>query len=265
MERRVRYQPRPGYRPNYKPPQHQAAWRPPELKPWQWRLVLAGAVIIIAWAWLVHAFGVTNISVQPAVRQADVAAALRQAMAGHPGQGNLLTLDAARLTQSLLKLDPSLSQATITRRWPHGLSVAVAEKVASIGWQSAGQTFILDKDGVIIGPATSGGHLLVVQDDSNLPVGVGKRVAAATFVTFCQDLSEQIPNTGLQLTKLEIHDTTFDLYATTNKGYQLILDTQRPAGEEVQDLQATLRALAQQHKTPSSYIDLRVAGRAYYK
>lgn len=265
MERRVRRQPRPGYRPNYKPPQHQVAWRPPDLKPWQWRLILAAGVFIIIWVWLSHAFGVTSISVQPAVRQTDVSAALRQAMAGHPGQGNLLTLDAGRLSRDLLKVDPSLSQAVITRRWPHGLSVAVAEKVASIGWQSAGQTYILDKDGVIIGPATSAGHLLVVQDDSNLPVAVGKRVATATFVTFCQDLSEQIPNTGLQLTKLEIHDTTFDLYATTNKGYQLILDTQRPAGEEVQDLQATLKALAQQHKTPSSYIDLRVAGRAYYK
>lgn len=266
MERRVRYQPRPNYRQRYKPPQHQAAWRrPPDLKPWQWRLILAVAIILIAWGWLSHAFGVTSITVEPGVRQADVSAALRQAMSGHPGQGNLLTLDAGRLSQSLLELDPSLSQAAITRHWPHGLNVTVAEKVASIGWQSVGQTYILDKDGVIIGPATTSGHLLVVQDDSNLPVGVGKQVAASSFVSFCQQLSEQIPNTGLQLTKLEIHDTTFDLYATTNKGYQLIFDTQRVAGEEIADLQSTLRALGQQHKTPASYIDLRVAGRAYYK
>ena len=266
MDRRVRYQPRAAYRPSYRPPQRQArAWRPPEFKTWQWRLILAGIVGLIIWGWLAHAFAVTVITVEPSVRQADVGSALRQAMGGHPGQGNLLTLNTGRLTRDLLKLDPSLSQATLTRKWPHGLNVAVSEKVATIGWQSAGQIYILDRDGVIIGPATGGGHLLVVQDDSNLPVTVGRRVATAGFVTFCQQLSEQIPNTGLQLTKLEIHDTTFDLYAATNKGYQLILDTQRPAGEEIADLQSTLRALNQQRKTPGSYIDLRIAGRAYYK
>jgi cell division septal protein FtsQ len=266
MARRVRYQPRPSYRPNYRAPQRQSrAWRPPEFKPWQWRLIFAAIVILLIWAWLAHAFAVTTITVEPGVRQADVGSALRQAMSGHPGQGNLLSLDAGRLTHDLLKLDASLSQATITRKWPHGLNVTVAEKVATIGWQSAGQTYILDRDGVIIGQSNSNGHLLVVQDDSNLPVTVGKRVATAGFVTFCQQLSEQIPNTGLQLTKLEIHDTTFDLYTTTNKGYQLIWDTQRTAGEEITDLQSTLKALSAQHKTPGSYIDLRIAGRAYYK
>ena len=266
MDRRVRHQPRPSYRPNYRPPQRQTrAWRPPELKTWQWRLLLAAIVLLVVWSLLTRAFAVTSITVEPGVRQSDVGAAMRQSMSGHPGQGNLLTLDAGRLTKDLLKLDPSLSQAVITRKWPHGLNVTVSEKVATIGWQSAGQIFILDHDGLILSQATGAGHLLVVQDDSNLPVSPGKRVATANFVAFCQQLAEQIPNTGLQLTKLEIHDTTFDLYATTNKGYQLILDTQRPAGEEIADLVSTLKALNQQHKTPASYIDLRIAGRAYYK
>src|SRR5206468_3378391 len=114
MARRVRYQPRPAYRPRYQPPQRLVrAWRPPELKPWQWRLLLAAIILLIVWAWLTHAFAVTTITVEPGVRQADVGSAMRQAMTGHPGQGNLLTLDTGRLTRDLLKLDPSLSQATI--------------------------------------------------------------------------------------------------------------------------------------------------------
>lgn len=266
MARQVRYQPRGQvYRQRYRPPQQHTAWHLPELKGWQRRLLLAAVVLaLVAWG-LARAFAVTSITVEPAVRQTSVAKALRAAMDGRPWQDNLLTLDAGSLARALVADDPSLRAVTITRRWPHGLAVTAEEKVAAIGWQSAGTTYVLDRSGTIIGPAASSGHLLVVQDDSNLPVQPGRQVATPRFVDFCQQLEEQIPNTGLKLTKLEVHDTTFDLYATTDKGYQLIFDTQRPAGEEIGDLTTTLRALAAQHKSPASYIDLRVAGRAYYK
>lgn len=263
QRRQVRSVPRPVYRQRYDAPRRHR----PEIHftTWQWRLALVGVLIIAAIIALGQLFAIRTISVQPAVRTAVLTPEIRTALRANFWQGNLLTLSSGHLTSDLLAADPTLQQVTITRQWPHGLSVVISEKVASLGWETAGQTFIIDHNGIVLQPAQSTAHLTIVQDDSNLPVHPGQQVVTPQFVTFCQQLEEQIPNTGLTLTKLEIHDTTFDLYATTNRGYQIIFDTSRAVGPEINDLKATLKALVQQHATPSQYIDLRIAGRAYYQ
>jgi hypothetical protein len=64
---------------------------------------------------------------------------------------------------------------------------------------------------------------------------------------------------------MDVKETTFDLHVTTDKGYKLIMDTSRPVEEGTRDLKAVLALLASQKKAPTEYVDLRIAGKAYYK
>jgi cell division septal protein FtsQ len=116
---------------------------------------------------------------------------------------------------------------------------------------------------ITLGSLPSGSTLPVVVDGSNLPVQKGQQVVTANFVTFCNDLLANLPSTGLSATGLRVQDTTFDLYVKTNKGYQLIFDTTRPAADEIADLKTVLHTLA--GKAPTQYIDMRISGKAYYQ
>ena len=108
--------------------------------------------------------------------------------------------------------------------------------------------------------------LPVVEESTNLPVKIGDRVVPASFIGFCSGLIETLPKkSGLQITGMRVPDTTSELYVVTNRGYYLKFDTTRSSSEQVGDLKIVLDTLARQKKTPAEYIDLRIAGKAYYK
>jgi cell division septal protein FtsQ len=178
-------------------------------------------------------------------------------------QDNLLTLSSAKLSTSLIALDPQLKAVEISRVWPHSIRVVVTAKQPALAWSTGNQSYLLDRDGTVIGNLPNGSTLPTVVDGSNLPVQKGQQVVTATFVTFCNELLTDIPKTGITITGLRVQDTTFDLYAQTNRGYQLIFDTTRPAADEVADLMTVEKTLA--GKTPAHYIDMRIAGKAYYQ
>ncbi len=151
------------------------------------------------------------------------------------------------------------------RKWFHGVIVTATLKQPSLGWSTGNQIYVLDKDGTVIGVAAGSVSFPVVYDGSNLPVAVGQRVASVHFVDFVSSIVPALAASGITVTRLDIKDTTFDLAAQTNKGYRLLFDTSRGAAEEVADLNAVQRLLVTQKRTPAEYIDLRIAGKAYYK
>ena len=179
--------------------------------------------------------------------------------------GNTLTFSNSSFSIKLLAADATIKTVKTTRVWPSTLRVTVTQKQPTLGWTTGGDGYLLDADGTVIGSLSAASKLPVVDDDSNLPVKTGDVAVSPRFVNFVTGLADQIPNTGLTPSKYEIKDTTFDLYVTTNHGYQLIFDTSRAVGDEVGDLKAVQANLKQTGKTPTQYIDLRIAGRAYYK
>jgi cell division septal protein FtsQ len=228
-----------------------------------WRLIsLIGGIVIVLWVvWSL--FNVHSVVVTTPTKNDNVKSEVQTLLTKSFTQDNLLTLDTGKLTTDLITLDPQLKAVTISRLWPHGVQVVVTQKQPALGWSTGNQNYLLDRDGTVIGSLPSGSTLQVVVDGSNLPVQKGQQVVTASFVTFCNELLADLPSTGLKATGLRVQDTTFDLYVQTNKNYQLIFDTTRPAADEVADLKTVLATLA--GKVPSQYIDMRISGKAYYQ
>jgi cell division septal protein FtsQ len=210
-------------------------------------------------------FAVKQTSVQSTTRQSEITREAQAIVASNWAESNLLTLSGNRLSTQLLAVDPMIKTATVSKYWPNRISVKITLKQPSLGWTSGNQSFLLDRDGTVIGAFPTGQALPVVQDNSNLPVQLGQRVVSSQFVGFTTDVAAAMARLKLGPAKLEVKDTTADLYATTTAGYQLIFDTSRSSVDEIADLQTILTALAAQKKQASQYIDLRVVGRAYYK
>jgi cell division septal protein FtsQ len=264
-ERRIKTVGRPSYgRPV--PPRSRARRRPSfhlGLIPKRILILLASTLIITLI--LGQVFKVSSIVVKPATSPASTTEEVRKIMSAHWSMRNTLTFNASTFTQDLMAVDASIKSVVVKRQLPGGLIITVALKQPSLGWMTGSDGHLLDADGTAIGPLPVGSKLPLVIDDSNLPVTTGQAVVSPRFVSFVTASAIQIPNTGLGITKYEIKDTTLDLYLSTNRGYQLILDTSRPVGDEVTDLKAVLANLKLTNKTPAQYIDLRISGRAYYK
>lgn len=216
---------------------------------------------MIALIW--NNFSVQHVNVTTATRGDNVKAEAQLVLTKSLRQGNLLTLQTGKLASDLVALDPEIKSVDIQRSWPHGINLIVTQKQPAFGWSTGNQNYLLDRDGTVIGTLAPGSQLPVVVDGSNLPVQKGKRVVTASFVTFCTELLSGLPTAGLSSTGLRVQDTTFDLYVRTNKSYQLIFDTSRPAADEIADLKAVQVAMA--GKVPAQYIDMRILGKAYYK
>ena len=229
--------------------------------PWRILSLVGGTIIVIWFIW--NNFSVQQVNVTTPSRSSDVKAEVKLLLAQSTRQGNLLTLQTTKLSSDLKALDPELKGVDIQRSWPHGINVIVTQKQPAFGWSTGNQNYLLDRDGTVIGTLAPGSKLPLVVDGSNLPVQKGQRVVTASFVTFCTEILAGLPSVGLGAVGLRVQDTTFDLYIQTNKSYQLIFDTSRPAVDEIADLKAVQGAMA--GKVPTQYIDMRISGKAYYK
>lgn len=179
---------------------------------------------------------------------------------------NVALVDAGGLAAYLQKEEPGIKQVKIQRHLPHTLTITIVERLPALNWKTSGSVYLLDTNATVIGPTPpTYVSLPTVTDSSNLPVKVGERVAPTAFVSFCTSIAQLVPTAGYTIQDMTVPETTSEVYVQTTQGVLLKFDTTRPAGEEIADLQAVKAQLAAAHKTPTQYIDLRIAHKAYYK
>ncbi len=229
------------------------------------RLLWAGlGLLAVAWG-MGQVFAVKTVSVAAPERAAQFETATKALVGESWRQHNLITISAANLRRDLMKTDPMIKTVEIHRRWPNGLALKITLKDPSLGWVSGNQSYLLDHDGSVIGPLPGGSSTVpLVYDGSNLPVQLGQRVTTLRFVEFTTGIAAELGRLKLSPSRYEVKDTTLDLYVTTPK-YRIIFDTSRSVSEQVADLRTLQAFLAKQAKAPAEYIDLRIAGKAYYK
>jgi cell division septal protein FtsQ len=237
----------------------------PTLSLLQRRLLILVVAVVLAVYGLLRLFAISNVVINSPARGAEIKATVLKLVHGSWQQGSLLTLDEDQLVSDLQQADPLVRSVEVRRKWFHTLRLSVVLKQPSMGWSSDNQFYLLDRDGTAIGMLPAGSKLPVVKDGSNLPVKLGQRVTTSRFVDFTSDLAPALGGAGYGVSGMEVKDTTLDLTVTTDKGYRLVFDTSRPVEEEIADLKAVARTLAAQKRTPAEYIDLRIAGKAYYK
>jgi cell division septal protein FtsQ len=231
----------------------------------QKRLMVIAVLVLVAGWGIWQLFAVRKVVVNANGRQAEIESEARKIIDGNLWWGSLLTFDDGSFVAKLGAQDPLLRDVSVRRRWFHTVVVSATLKAPSLGWDTGNQGYVLDRDGTVIGPLTNQTGMPVVFDGSNLPVQVGQHAASQHFVEFTSQMVPALAGMGITVTRLDIKETTLDLTAQTNKGYRLLFDTSRTVGEELSDLRSVLALLASQKRAPAEYIDLRIAGKAYFK
>lgn len=222
------------------------------------------ALIVVVWSFGATLINTIKVSGTTNLSNKEVERLVRSNISRNPWYASYFTSGGLKLDRTLPEQEPRIKTASIKKTFPSTLTISVVEREPGVVWVSAGENWEVDIEGVIIGAAGSKKPMATVIDTANIPVKPGDRVAPSRFVRFTQDIADGItPQTGLKIENFQVPESTSEVYVKTNKGYSLKLDTTRSALEQLKDLSLVIKNL--NGKVPSQYIDLRVAGRAYYQ
>lgn len=234
--------------------------RPPKEVHFPWKTIKVVAIILIIFGlayslFFSSLFDIEKIKVEGTANQNIIS--LTDAAKGR----NLWLYKSANLKEQILKY-AEVSDVSI-RKWPlKTLKVSVKEKTEGIIWITEGKKYLLDNQGVAIREITES-QLPQVVDEKNAPVELSKKIVSPSFVNFIKNLNSKFnAKTGLPLKEIEITaETTFELTVITEK-FKVIFDTQGNLDQQLDNLNRVYQMKKEEVK---EYMDLRVAGRVYYK
>lgn len=258
--RQVTYSGSAGYRANYQPPKRQLRlgrlWRP--------FLIIAGCVLVLYAVLFSPLFRVRNIAVLGSQRlaAAEITRQTRAILSRSFLGSNSLFVDPSALEKQLKADNYQLETVRVQRSLLGGIRITVKEQQPTLQWRSGSSVFVLSGNGVAYAQRSSADKALaVVEDSTNLPVRIGQKVVPSSFVEFVRNVDRQLALVGLKSTQMLVAETTTELYVKTDKNYMVKFDTTRSLGSQVGDL----RAVIAKKIAPKDYIDLRIAGRVFYK
>lgn len=187
---------------------------------------------------------------------------------------NILWLSVTRPEEAITQQQPSIKEIQILRGIPDTLRVKLIERQPAVIWQVDDRWYTLDPsgfafreqrierrpDGSLNYPGTD---LPVVVDTKQLPVKIGQTVVRSEFVSFLQELRHRFPSEfNLQMVRGEVGETSFNVTAVTDAGWNVLFDTTRKLDPQLRTLK---RVLESKRPEVKQYVDVRVRGWVYYK
>lgn len=187
---------------------------------------------------------------------------------------NILWLSVTKPEEVIVRHQPSVKELQILRGIPDTLRVKLIERKPTLIWQVGETWYTVDPSGFVFREHSFGKNaegelnypgtdLPVVVDTRNVPVKIGDTIVRPHFISMISSLKERLPKEfNLRLIRAEVGETTFNITAVTDAGWNILLDTTRT-------LDAQLKTLAKVLETKRAdiheYVDVRVRGWVYYK
>ncbi|MEP6710410.1 MAG: hypothetical protein ABJA64_01695 [Candidatus Saccharibacteria bacterium] len=176
-------------------------------------------------------------------------------------------LNEHTLTQFIQSKAPEISSASTDGSAGFGKStmVLVARKPVA-GWNMAGIQEYVDGSGTTFTKNYYPSPSVQIVDNSGVPAEAGKAVASNRFLSFIGRLVGLAGAKGYSVEQVIIPPDTTRQVALKIKDipYQVKCSIDRPAGEQVEDLNTSIVYLKSHGLTPS-YLDVRVSGKAFYR
>lgn len=259
--RRVR---RPIFQAEHKAPRRPIMWRK-----WHLRLGASMAVFFIIWALLFSQwFTVRGFEVKGSntLSSQDVEEVFDAYIKQHPTEKNIFFVDTTQLSKALQNTYPTISKAYINRTLFLKLQVNVQETSAALIWQVGNTNWVLGDDGRILAQASGAERRLgTVRDTAQLPAKAGDRVTDRMFVSFVRNIYTLAPQQNLEVSSVEVGNTTIEANIRLNNNTVIKCDTTRGAREQLEAAYQTIQTAQRTGPPITQYIDVRAPGRVFYK
>ncbi len=199
--------------------------------------------------------------------------AAARALGGSLFNRSKLTVDTAKVSQELTSQYPELRDVSVDLPL-FGVRPVVRVTPyppAFILTTTSNGAFLIDTSGralISASQVTDNGELAVpkLEDKSGLRVELGKQVLSRATVNFARQVTAVLDAADIAYSRLVLpaNSSELDVYIS-GKPYFVRFNLQGEARMQTGAFIATKQRLESERVTPSQYIDVRVADRAYYK
>lgn len=206
--------------------------------------------------------------------QAEYQEAARELLAGSLANTNKLTINTREVADELQKKFPELAYVSVVLpiigRQPT-IHIQTTRPVLVLASSRSGGVFLVDESGRAVMDAAKVAasvkdKLPVVQDQSGLPVTVGDGALPSDNVDFITEVIGQLAAKGIRVAALVLPPAAGELDVRIEGApYFVKFNLRGDARVEAGAFLAVKQQLERENKTPSSYIDVRVENKAYYR
>ena len=193
--------------------------------------------------------------------------AISEYLSRQPLQRFRISLDEVALTAFVSRTHPEVESIELSQ--PNGLAsskfeIITREPIAK--WRVSGADQYVDRSGVAFAVNYHDTPAIQIADDSGIDPSSGAAVASARFLGFVGNvvrLSESLGHNPVGV-RIPPSSTRQIEVSFGDFPYPVKFTTDRPAGEQVEDMGRAVGYMKSNKVTPD-YLDVRVSGRAYYK
>lgn len=237
----------------------------------RWTLVAACVACLGIFLWLVFwspLLSVTDIRVEGSAAIVDTVqeqtrefldtrflAVLRPAR-------SILFLNTDAVSAHLLAVMPALERVTVTKEYPHAITLTVIERVPTGVWCKESACQYIDAQGARWGDAPrSHGQLLLLIDDDRSDATDDERMFAGI-----RTANQRLRELGIPPAWVILPDTApGDMTVQLARGYDIRFNTFGDMADQLSTLEVFLADRAHDDGFHPTYIDLRTPGRVYFK
>jgi hypothetical protein len=186
---------------------------------------------------------------------------------------NFFSAPIASLEQEMLIEFPKLSRVSITRRFPDGLSVDIAERDRLLLWCSSGPCYLVNDDGTaaearFADTEKNQSFLTRIVDESARPVGIGEHVIASETVRNILLLEaglQERSGVGIVPPFFSPSRVSDEIRIRTDEGWELMVSLDVEPEKTIASLRLVLeKEIPQEKRSSLRYIDLRTENRAFF-
>lgn len=230
-------------------------------------LVSFGLYVLVSQLVAVTAITVSGVAPLTASAQKDYQEAFDSYYAARPAERFRFILDEDALLSHVQASKPEVDTFRIEPgSTPGEASIVITARRPIARWSIDGVNHYVDGNGIVFSKSYFGDPELQIVDNSGLQASSSKLVASNRFLGFIGRVIAKSATNGLSVEKVTIPGLTTRQVAVTLEGQatEFKLSVDRSAGNQVEDIARINRYLLANKLAPG-YVDVRIAGKAFYK
>jgi cell division septal protein FtsQ len=175
---------------------------------------------------------------------------------------HILWVNGRQVAQRLHGL-PAVASAEVRPIFPRRVAIHIAERVPYAQWQLGAVTFLVDREGRVIGPAARGDALVLVRENRPGTLEPGETVPPEA-VRAAVELSVLLPPAWQPVGGAFEYAADTGIAINTRGGWQVRFGDDTDLAWKVTTFQA-LAAEIERQRAPMQVVDVRFPGRPYYR
>lgn len=186
--------------------------------------------------------------------------------AKYPTERFLFRLESERLNAFMIERHPEVKDVRLSSPMPGVFSAELYFRKPLLTWQSFEKQLYIDEEGVSFERNYFLEPSVVVDDQSGITLDNSNVVASGRFIQFLGRVVSSVASEGMSVQKIIIPaDTARQVdVQLVGRDYPIKTHIDREPSSQAKDLVSAIRHLDKNGVVPD-YVDVRIAGKAYYR